>query len=694
MFLDVSCVKYGIWNVATYDRETAQRLCAGGISPLTAAVLCSRGYDTLEKAEVLLGNNAPLEDPFSLPDMGKAVERIRLAIAQQEPMAVYGDYDVDGITATCLLTDFLRQSGADCRWYIPGRIEEGYGLNAPAIQQLYAQGVRLLITVDCGITADDEAALCRSLGMDLIITDHHECKGTLPPALAVVDPQRKDYPHTGPQLAGVGVAFKLAAALFGDQEAVLHRYCDLLCLGTVADVMPLTGENRRFVSDGIAAMRPPTRLGLCALIQECGCAQKQITASTVGYLLAPRINAAGRMGRVELAVELFMTDNPDRAAELAAALCQLNRQRQEVEAAIYADAVHRLEALPTPPPAIVMAGEDWYQGVVGIVASRLAEDYGRPVFLICLDGEKGKASSRSYGGFPLFSSLETLSPLLESYGGHELAAGFTIHRDQIDAFRTAVCALAEEYQLHAAPPALQIDCAVPPEILTQSNVERLDELEPCGAACPRPIFFMSGLRVEQLSEVGGCKHLKLRLRRGRYLFNAIFFSMTQHRAAIAEGDTVELAFSPQINEFRGIRSLQLNLVDIRPDAQTRAIHERDRALYDRYRNGDPLSPEEADTFLPLRSEFVSVWRYLVSRSKRGALDEDHACLVRQIVRASDAPTTCLRTQICLDVFSERGLIQMEPTHRMVHITLTAGAEKVKLENSKILIRLKQLKAGE
>ena len=687
-------MKYGIWKVAEYDHAVAQRFQSAGMSALTAAVLCSRGYDTPEKAAAFLHADCTLSDPYSMPDMDRAVARIRQALANGEKMAVYGDYDVDGITSTCLLTCFLRELGADCTWYIPGRIEEGYGLNTTAIEQLARQGVQLLITVDCGITAELEAAFCRSLGMDLIITDHHECKEDLPQAIAVVDPQRRDYRHDGPQLAGVGVAFKLAAALAEDQQAVLERYCDLLCLGTVADVMPLVGENRYFVAVGIQALQRPQRLGLRALMQECGCMQKQITAGTVGYLLAPRINAAGRMGQVELAMELFLTDSEARAEELADALCQLNRRRQEVEAEIYADAVQQLRAMPQIPPAIVMAGDSWYQGVVGIVASRLAEDYARPVFLICLDGDKGKASSRSYGGFPLYGALEQLSDLLEGFGGHELAAGFTIRRDQIDTFRAKMCALAAEYRQTSAPAALQIDCEVTADMLTQANVEQLDELEPCGAGCPRPVFFLRALTVEQLTEVGGSKHLKLKLRHGRHHFNGIFFSMNRQRSAISEGDSVEIAFSPQINEYRGFRSVQLSLVDIRPDEKTRMHADRDRRLYERYLRGEGLSPEEAHILLPPRSEFVAVWRYLVAQSKQGALSEDCGCLSRQIARFSGLPPSLLRTKICLDVFCERGLIQMQQKQHNIHITLTAGDEKVDLEHSQILIRLNKYKAGE
>ena len=445
-----------------------------GYAPLTAMVLSSRGIENGRQAQDYLGCDAPLCDPFAMKDMARAADRVRRALEAGERIAVFGDYDVDGITATCLLTHFLRRQGADVVSYIPGRLEEGYGLNPIAIHQLKQEDVKLIITVDCGITAVDEARLCRSLGIDLVITDHHECKEELPEAVAVVDPHRPDcgYPHRN--LSGVGVAFKLAAALCGNQEEVLAEYADMVCLGTVADVMPLQGENRAFVSRGLESLKNTNRPGIAALMQEAGCAPDHVSASSIGFMLAPRINAAGRMGQIELAVELFLTEDPQQGMVLAKALCDLNRQRQAVESEIYDQAI---SMLPTgqPPEAIVLADETWHQGVVGIVASRIAEEFCCPAFLICLDGEHGKASSRSHGGFNLFSSLTTLSPLLESYGGHELAAGFTITRSNIPEFRRQICQLAAGYYSDDTPrTTLDIDCAIPPELEESVSKEDLE----------------------------------------------------------------------------------------------------------------------------------------------------------------------------------------------------------------------------
>ena len=310
-------MKYGIWNVSEPEMSAVNNLVGCGYAPLTAMVLSARGITCQKDAQQLLRCDAPLHDPFLMTDMDRAAGRVGLAMTRGEKIAVFGDYDVDGITATCLLTDFLRRHGANCGSYIPGRLEEGYGLNPIALHQLHSEGVQLIITVDCGITAVAEAQLCKELGIDLVITDHHECKEQLPEAIAVVDPHRADsgYPHK--TLSGVGVAFKLAAALSGSQQEVLDAYADMVCLGTVADVMLLQGENRVFVSKGLESLRATRRPGIAALMKESGCDMASISASTIGFTLAPRINAAGRMGKIELAVELFLTEDPDRAETLA-----------------------------------------------------------------------------------------------------------------------------------------------------------------------------------------------------------------------------------------------------------------------------------------------------------------------------------------------------------------------------------------
>ena len=679
-------LKYGIWNESKPEASAVNTLVNCGYAPLTAMVLAARGITDGQAAHAYLDCNAPLPDPFLMTDMDLAAGRVGLAMTRGEKIAVFGDYDVDGITSTCLLTDFLRRHGASCVSYIPGRLEEGYGLNPIAIRQLHREGVKLIITVDCGITAVDEAQLCKELGIDLVITDHHECKSQLPEAVAIVDPHRPDggYPHK--DLSGVGIAFKLACALSGNPDAVLDEYADMVCLGTVADVMPLHGENRVFVSRGLESLKHTRRPGIAALMQESGCAPETITASSIGFMLAPRINAAGRMGQIDLAVELFLTDDPARASVLAKALCELNHQRQTVESEIYRQAVAMLPP-GQPPEAIVLSDETWHQGVVGIVASRIAEEYCCPAFLICLDGEHGKASSRSYGGFNLFASLSALSPLLESYGGHELAAGFTISRQNIDTFRKRICELAGAFYTDSTPrTVLDVDCVISPELLTIRGVESLSVLEPCGNGCPKPVLMMEQLQIERITMVGSGRHMRLRLRHGRHCFNAIYFSATPESVSIEFGDLVDVAFVPQINEFRGERTVQMNILDIRPCCA--ADCSPDISGY-RLLKQDALTPETAGTLLPDRATLATVWRYL--DSTRGTIQESPMCLCRKIVRWSGVPLSLGQLLTCLDIFNDVGLLTLQRLHKYLSIRLTSGGGKVDLNRSPTMQRLLQAK---
>ena len=679
-------MKYGIWNCASPQPEAVNALVSSGYAPLAAMVLASRGIGDASAAHRYLDCQCDLCDPYLMTDMALAAGRVAVAMENGEKIAVFGDYDVDGITATCLLTDFLRSHGCDVVPYIPGRLEEGYGLNPIAIDYLHSLGVTLIITVDCGITAVEEAALCKELGIDLVITDHHECKDSLPEAIAVVDPHRPDdgYPHKG--LCGVGVAFKLASALSGSQEEILNRYADLACLGTVADVMPLQGENRVFVTRGLERMQSAPRPGVAALMEQCSCDPASLCSSMVGYMLCPRINAAGRMGQIDLAVELFLTNDYEKAEALAKALCELNKQRQAVESEIYTQAI---EMLPDGQldDAIVLADEGWHQGVVGIVASRIAEEYCCPTFMICLDGEAGKASSRSFGGFNLFAALSQLSPLLESFGGHELAAGFTIHRDQIAPFRQEICRLAKEfYQTSGPKTVLETDCVITPELLTLHNIESLHALEPCGNGCPKPVLVMENLTVDRLTQVGGGRHLRLRLQGKNHGFNGIFFSATAESAAIEVGDLVDVAFIPQINEFRGEQTVQMNIQDIRPACSSEV--DCDTEGYSRLQSGN-LDRESAEKLLPDRASLGMVWRYLSARNND--LQETPVCLCRKIVRWSGNPLSLGQLLTCLDIFADVGLLEIRHQTKYITIRLIPTQTKADLNTSRTMQYLNSFK---
>jgi len=684
-------MKYKQWTVAAPRPQARAALEAMGLPSLLAGILSARCRSSPEEARMILSpEQEPLLDPMGLKDMDRAVERIRLALERRELVAVYGDYDVDGITSTCLLTRFLSSLGGRAIPYIPGRLEEGYGLNREAVALLAEQGVRLIVTVDCGITAVDEVEFARSFGIDVVITDHHACKDVLPDAAAVVDPHRPDCPYPFKGLAGVGVALKLAMAVAGPGRAptVFDNYCDLAAVGTVADVMPMTGENRAIVSRGLARLNPPRHLGLSQLIRCAGLEDKPINSVSVGYTLAPRINASGRMGRAEVAVELLLTGDPRRAEELAEELCQLNRERQTIEGDIFQQCMDRLEAAPQSG-VILLADEHWHQGVVGIVASRLSEKFACPTFMVCLDQGMGKGSCRSWGGVNLFDLLSRCSHLLENFGGHALAAGFTVREENIPALAAALRrAMEEDHGEEELPSELAVDAAVCPQELTVSAVEALDWLEPCGSGNPRPVLLLRGAQVQAMAQVGRGRHLKLRLDSRGCPLDAIYFSADAARLGLFPGCRVDVAFYPQINEFRGVRSVQLQVIDLRP-APSRA--QMEQSIYDRFRRGDALTAEEARFLLPSRNDFADLWRWLERQSAAGAPVEDTLIrIARGVSRSAHQREIPARTQLCLEVFEERGLIDLQEQTGRLRITLHRLDHKVDLEASGILVALRRL----
>ncbi len=684
-------MKYKQWQVAPPCPEGQLALERAGFPPLLAGLLAVRGVAGPEEARRLLSPNAePIPDPMLLRDMDRAAARVRLALERGERIAVYGDYDVDGITSTCLLTQFLTARGGRVLPYIPSRLEEGYGLNLEAVTHLAREGVALIITVDCGITAVEETALAGQLGIDVVITDHHACKETLPPAAAVVDPYRPDCPYPFKGLAGVGVALMLAMAVAGpgEAQAVLEEFCDLAAVGTVADVMPMTGANRAIVSRGLKRLDPPRRLGFASLIRCAGLEDKPVTSVAVGYTLAPRINASGRMGMAEVAMELFLTQNPARAEELAVQLCELNRTRQTVEGEIFQQCVQELTARPQQG-AVVLAGDQWHQGVVGIVASRLAEKYACPCFMICLDHGLGKGSCRSWGDVNLFELLSACSDFLENFGGHALAAGFTVKEENIPALALALrCRIADSCHGEALPSVLEIDLAVTPQHLAVEAVEALDLLEPCGTGNPRPVFLLRGAQVHAMSQVGRGRHLKLRLEARGIPLDAIYFSSQGAELGLYPGCRVDVVFYPQINDFRGSRSVQLQVVDLRL-APSRA--QLEQAIYDKYRQGEALTLEEARFLLPERRDFVGLYRWLERQSTGCTVVEDTpARIARSVARATRRREVPARTMLCLEVLEERGLIELNRRTDRVQIVLRRVEHKVDLEASEIIKRLRKI----
>ena len=685
-------MKFQKWRIAEPHPEAAARLTAAGYPCLVSAVLASRGIATAEEAAAFLEHEQRLTySPFLMADMDKAVERVQRALADHERIAVFGDYDVDGITATCILVDYLQSRGADVLHYIPRRIEDGYGLSVDAIEGLYRKGTRLLITVDCGITGVEEVDFANSLGMDVVVTDHHECKETLPRAVAVVDPHRPDCSYPFKHLAGCGVALKLALALGGPdrEEALFSRYCTLAAIGTVADVMQMSGENRTIVSRGLAAIEHSDFIGLHALLKEAGLAGREITSVQIGFVLAPRINAAGRMGAADKAAELLLCTDPAEAERMARELCALNRERQNVEQTIYSQAEEMIARLPDRDrSALVLESSRWHQGVVGIVASRLSEKYSRPSFMIHLNGDTGTGSCRRWGGFNLFAALEDCKDLLLGFGGHELAAGFTIEEANIPAFRERMNDYARSFQGGAAPVSvLDVDVAIThPSAVTLEELEALSALEPYGSGNARPVFCLLGATLLRTQNVGQNRHLKLRLGKGSAQFDGIFFSTVAEDCGCRPGDRVDAAFYLQVNEFRGSRTVQLQMVDLRPSLRPSGREQESLALAEQCAARPPISARDARRLLPTREQFAAAWRFLERTVPEGGLTTGYLPLLRTLAAELGKAEPFPRAALCLAVFAERGLLTLERQGDDVTLHLHRG-RKVVLGQSPYLLWL-------
>lgn len=685
------------WVTAKPNLETVRSLARScGFTPLAAAALCARGIDTPEAARAFLETDpAKLHDPMLLPDMAKARDTIRRAIEQGKKIAVFGDYDVDGVTSTCVMTRVLRSLGADVRHYIPDRLSEGYGLSMGAMDRLAQDGIGLIVTVDSGVSAFEEIARARELGMEVVVTDHHECREELPDANAVVNPKRADSTYPFAELAGVGVAFKLACALAGDgqQRAILEQYADLVALGTVADVMPLVGENRIIVAAGLRRMAETQNVGLSMLLHESGQQGKRLTASTISFILAPRINAAGRLGHADMAAELFLTDDPRRAQTLAMALCEQNKQRQATENQILEQALQKLrrEYDPLEDQVIVLAGEDWHHGVIGIVSSRICDRYACPTVLIALEDGIGKGSGRSVKGFNLYEALCDSAPLLERFGGHELAAGLTIREENIQQFHENMEAWARE---HVNPqelmPILHIDCPIAPEFISTEATRGLDVLEPFGMGNPQPVFSMCDLLVEEITPISSDRHVRLTLSKDGQTYTAMLFGTGQGGCGFAQGNYVDAAFCLEINEYRGRCSVQLVIRDIQLSTCEVMADQKILNLYNRFMSDGALTAREARVLLPERRDLVAVWRHILSRSEDGWLSVPDGALSRRVSWESRREINIGKLLVCLDVFSESRLLSYHFREGQLNIVLKHIEGKADISKSVVLKTLQSM----
>ena len=583
---------------------------------LLAGILAARGITDPTEALTLLAGEEELSDPMLLTDMDKACARILEAIDKEQTIVVYGDYDVDGVTATALLYQHLKGMGASVKCMLPSREGDGYGLSKNAIQSIHDKGCQLIVTVDNGISALEEAEFAASLGVDLIVTDHHLPHDALPKAVAVVDPRRADDHSPFKGLCGAGVAFKLCAALDGCPPEEMLDYCgDLAAVGTVADVMPLTGENRTLVKAGLKLLQQTDRPGISALLGEVGLEGKPITAENVSYAIAPRINAAGRMDNAVTALQLVLCEDEERAAELAHKLNEINVARQETEQEIVKAAQEQLDAEPAilEDRVILIWGRDWHPGVIGIVASRLVEKTGRPVIVVSVDEHgEGKGSGRSVQGFNLHECIASCEDILLRFGGHAMAAGLSVREENLPELRRRLNEWAARECAVLFTPPLECDLSIHLDRITVESVRRLEQLAPYGAENPTPVFVLEKAVIDGIFSVSEGKHCRLRLRQGNASIYAVWFGMPPEQLPYTMGDVVDAAVN--LSVYESLRGAQLSgrILELRPAGFGNAAAEQ-TALVQALRRGTPLSAEQKARIAPERSDIITVYRELQAR---------------------------------------------------------------------------------
>ncbi|MBQ7625205.1 MAG: single-stranded-DNA-specific exonuclease RecJ [Clostridia bacterium] len=686
------------WIISERDDSLAKELSQKlGIPYLTATVLAGRGLKTPEQAASFMDSSLnSVFDPFLLTDMQKAADTIEESIRLGEKIAIYGDYDVDGVTATCIMIRYLRSRGADCTYYIPDRLGEGYGLNLSAIKTLYEEGCRLLITVDSGITAVPEAEYAESLGLKLIITDHHECKEVLPSACAVINPRREGEKYPFHELAGVGVAFKLICALEKNRpcKEMLDLYSDVVAVGTIADVMPLCSENRAIVSYGLKMLPFTKNPGLRALMQKLGLGSKTMNANSVSFVMAPRINAAGRLGVASIAARMFLTDDPEEASSLADELCELNRLRQDEENQIFTEITEKLKDAPelTHGKILVLWGENWHNGVIGIVSSRLSDRYGIPCILVSLDGDSGKGSGRSIKGFNLYAALEKSSGLLEKFGGHELAVGLSLDRSNLTALKEALEKYAEEYTSEVdISPSINVDCRVEASEITVPSIKGLSVLEPFGMGNPQPLFVMNDMRVEEITPISHERHIKLQLSKDGVTFYGFVFGMGMKSCQFVKGDKLDVAFSAEINNYRGRDSVQLVVKDLKWSESEEKSDSESYSAYLDFISGKEITPDTAAHLSPTKNELISVFRHIKANAAGSILSDSVRSVYRKIKYESQGSLSLGRFLVCMDVFSEFSIFSYSLNDDDISITVNEYEGKADINGSTALRRLNELR---
>lgn len=673
------------WEVRPLDKERAAAFAQTYGVPFFLAMLMNiRGLDDAAHLRELLGEGEPLSDPFLLKDMDKAAARITRAVDNMEKIAVYGDYDADGVTSTAMLYSYLETRGADVIFYIPQREGEGYGMNIGAVEYLKEQGVSLIVTVDNGISSVQEVARANELGIDVVVTDHHRPQEILPDAVAVVDAYRPDDTSPYKHFSGVGIAFKLLMALedgAGDVEDLLEAYSDLAAIGTIGDIVPLTGENRTLIRAGLERLSQSDRPGVQALLENAGVAGKALTSTNVAFTLVPRINATGRMGAPERAVRLLISGYEEEAEVLSEEICADNEERRRVEAEIAEAAFADIEAKGYMKDRVVVVdGENWHHGVIGIVASRVTERCGKPCMIISRGETEAKGSGRSIEGFSLFEAICACGDLLIKFGGHPMAAGITLKPENIEAFRKRINQYAAEHFPQMPTQTVTLDCKLNPAALSVSMAQSLTQLEPFGNGNPQPVFGLFNMELSNVTPVGGGGHLRLTLEKNGAVITAMRFNTKPEELPYHIGDKIDLAVQLEAREFRGQPSLTVIVRDMKFAAFNTEKNIASLASFEKWQRGEVLSAEDKNRLYPDRACLAAIYRAL--RTVNGK-ETDQVRFVSQF--GKDMTLGLFKTALL--VFEERGLVHSEIADDTFTATLIETSGKTDITRSPVLLAL-------
>lgn len=673
------------WEVRPLDKERAAAFAQTYGVPFFLAMLMNiRGLDDAAHLREFLGEGEPLSDPFLLKDMDKAAARITRAVDNMEKIAVYGDYDADGVTSTAMLYSYLETRGADVIFYIPQREGEGYGMNIGAVEYLKEQGVSLIVTVDNGISSVQEVARANELGIDVVVTDHHRPQEILPDAVAVVDAYRPDDTSPYKHFSGVGIAFKLLMALedgAGDVEDLLEAYSDLAAIGTIGDIVPLTGENRTLIRAGLERLSQSDRPGVQALLENAGIAGKALTSTNVAFTLVPRINATGRMGAPERAVRLLISGYEEEAEVLSEEICADNEERRRVEAEIAEAAFADIEAKGYMKDRVVVVdGENWHHGVIGIVASRVTERCGKPCMIISRGETEARGSGRSIEGFSLFEAICACGDLLIKFGGHPMAAGITLKPENIEAFRKRINQYAAEHFPQMPTQTVTLDCKLNPAALSVSMAQSLTQLEPFGNGNPQPVFGLFNMELSNVTPVGGGGHLRLTLEKNGAVITAMRFNTKPEELPYHIGDKIDLAVQLEAREFRGQPSLTVIVRDMKFAAFDTEKNIASLASFEKWQRGEVLSAEDKNRLYPDRACLAAIYRAL--RTVNGK-ETDQVRFVSQF--GKDMTLGLFKTALL--VFEERGLVHSEIADDTFTATLIETSGKTDITRSPVLLAL-------